>query len=222
MYLLIPHVPLMWSKRLFTTLVCSLLLCMPLRVSAMQAHEVVEAAADQVITVLEQQAEATGNNPDHRVYKLIETRVLPYFDFDRMSYFILGNFWKNATNEQRQRFIDAFRQLLLNTYITAFYEYSPEDKIVLLPTRVASNPDLAIVPTKVHSKAYGSVSVAYRMYRTDEVWRIFDVIIDGVSLVANYRASFSGQIRKGGMDGLLQSIAEHNKSALSETRNTVK
>ncbi len=199
-----------YSRKVVPALIFALALIVPVHASEMEAHEVVKTAADEVIAVLEREAESIKNNPD-RVYGLVEAHILPHFDFDKMSYFVLGNYWKNATKEQQKRFLSEFKQLLVGTYATALSEYSSEEEIAFMPTKVSSNPDVAIVPTEIRQKGADPVSVAYRMYRTGDVWRIFDVAIGGISLVTNYRASFAGQIRKGGMDGLLDSLAEHNK-----------
>lgn len=214
MFELIDQSKIMKSARLFS-LSLLLLLGLPMQVSAGEAHEVVKNAADNVIQILEEEAESIKNNPD-RVYGLVEAHILPHFDFERMSYFVLGNFWKKATPEQKKRFLSEFKHLLVSTYATALSEYSSEEEIVFMPTRVSSNPDVVVVPTEIRQTGSAPVGVAYRMYRNDDVWRIFDVAIGGISLVTNYRANFAGQIRKGGMDGLLESMARHNQPKAPE------
>lgn len=178
---------------------------------AMTAQEVVEKAANEVIAVLDKEAEQIAKDPE-KAYLLVEQYVIPYFDFDRMSYYILGNFWKDATDEQKTRFQTEFKRMLVNTYATALSEYTSDEEINYLPTVTSKNPDIVIVPTEIRQQGSQPVSVAYRMFREDDHWRIYDVAIGGISLVTNYRASFASQIRKGGLEGLLSSLASHNTS----------
>ncbi len=177
---------------------------------AMTAQEVVEKAANDVISVLDKEAEQIAKDPE-KAFTLIEQYIVPYFDFDRMSYYILGNNWKNATEEQKARFQSEFKHMLVNTYATALSEYTSQEQINYLPTITSKNPDVVIVPTEISQQGSQPVSVAYRMFRQDDNWRIYDVAIGGISLVTNYRASFASQIRNGGMEGLLTSLSSHNE-----------
>lgn len=178
--------------------------------ASMDPQQVVRQAADNVIHALENGGDGIKKNPDE-IYQLVETHILPLFDFERMSYYILGRQWKQASEEQKPRFLKEFKYLLVSTYVTALSEYTSEEEIIYLPTQVSSNVDVVIVPTEIRQKGSPPVAVAYRMYRSGDVWRIFDVAIGGISLVTNYRANFAGQIRKNGLDGLIQTMSEHNK-----------
>ncbi len=178
---------------------------------AMDAQQVIEKAISDVMVVLDEEA-SVGTDISEETYSLVEARVLPYFDFDRMSHLILGNSWKDATGDQKTRFQFGFKRLLINTYASALSEYASNDKeIVYLPTITSSNPDVVIVPTEIRQQGGQPISVAYRMFRQDETWHIYDVAIGGISLVMNYRASFASQIREGGIEGLLSSLSSHSK-----------
>jgi len=173
--------------------------------------EAVEQAANQVIEVLEKEGDEIRGNQD-KIYSLVNNHILPHFDFDKMSYFVLGNAWKSASEQQRNDFQDQFKHLLINTYTTALSEYSTDGEIIYKEVMVSpKNENIAIVPTEVHQKGRGPVAVAYRMYRSEGAWRIYDVSIDGVSLVKNYRANFAGQLRDSGIEGLISSMSEHNQ-----------
>lgn len=186
------------------------LIAQPFAAMAMDAQQVIERAISEVTSMLEKDA-AAGTNTAENAHLLVEAQVLPYFDFDRMSHLILGNFWKDATDDQKARFQSDFKQLLINTYVSALSEYTSNEEIVYLPLITSSNPDVVIVPTEIHQPGRQPIPVAYRMFRQDETWRIYDVAIGGISLVMNYRASFASQIRKGGIEGLLSSLSSHNK-----------
>jgi len=178
--------------------------------ASVDAQSVVREAANRVINVLETEGDIVRNDPD-KIYQMVDKHILPLFDFERMSYYVLGRYWKQATDDQKHRFLDEFKHLLVNTYSTALSEYSTDEEIVYLPVQTSSNADVVIVPTEIRQKGSTPVPVAYRMYRSEGVWRIFDVAIDGVSLVTNYRANFSGQIRKDGLEGLIVTLGKHNK-----------
>lgn len=178
--------------------------------ASVDAQQVVRQAADSVLGVLESEGEAVKDNPE-KIYQLVRQYILPHFDFERMSYYVLGKHWKQASDSQKQLFIGEFEHLLVSTYATAISEFSSEEEIVYLPVRVSTNINVVVVPTEIRQKGGNPIAIAYRMYRSDDVWRIFDVAISGVSLVTNYRASFAGQIRRGGLDGLIESLSAHNK-----------
>jgi len=180
------------------------------------AQQVVRHASDQVIAALEAEKETLADHPE-KIYALVDQHVLPLFDFDRMSYYVLGRAWKEASDEQKAVFQDEFKYLLISTYATALAEFTSEEEIVYLPVQTSSNPKVMVVPTEIRQKAGSSIAVAYRMYLNADAWQIFDVVIDGVSLVTNYRASFSGQIRKGGLDGLIASLRAHNKKKTAKS-----
>ncbi len=188
-----------------------LLLLQPVSGMAMDARQVIERAAGDVMAMLEKEA-AAGRSGTEDAYSLVEAHVLPYFDFDRMSLLILGNYWKDATDDQKSRFQSGFKRLLINTYASALSEYSSAQEIAYLSTITSpSNPDVVIVPTEIRQQGSPPIAVAYRMHRQDEKWRVYDVAIGGISLVMNYRASFAGQIREGGIESLLSSLASHNQ-----------
>ena len=172
---------------------------------------VVENAANQAIAILEEKREIIRQNPDE-IYGLVDDQILPHFDFDKMSYFVLGKVWKNATEQQKSNFQREFKHLLISTYATALLEYSSDDEIVYKDVSYSpKNKNIAIVSTEVRPKGATPVGVSYRMFRTDDTWKIYDVVIDGVSLVTNYRANFAGQVRSKGLDGLITSLSEHNQ-----------
>ncbi len=151
-------------------------------------------------------------NPD-QIYRLVEQIVLPRFDFERMSRLAVGRHWRRASDDQRRAFVEAFRQLLVRTYATALLNYSDE-QIVYKPFRAEPGARNVVVNTLVSEPGGTPVPIDYRLHRgEDGQWRVYDVIVDGVSLVSNYRASFNNEIRRHGMDGLIRRLR-----AMSEER----
>ena len=183
--------------------------------------EAVQHATNEVISMLRTQGEELRKGPD-KIYRLVHDYILPHFDFDKMSHFVLGNVWKDAAEQQKADFQREFKHLLVTTYTSALAEYSTDGEIVYSKVmRSAKNENIAIVPTEIHQKGSAPVKVAYRMYRTDGVWRIYDVGISGISLLTNYRASFSSQVRNEGLDGLISSMSKHNKTQAEDDSATV-
>ncbi|TNF96029.1 MAG: ABC transporter substrate-binding protein [Gammaproteobacteria bacterium] len=177
--------------------------------SLSEPQKVIKQASDQVIHVLTAERESFNNDPG-KVYDLVNEYILPHFDFELMSYYVLGGYWKNASEQQKVGFQTQFRRLLVRTYATAFSDYKDE-KIEFLSDIKTGNEDHIIVQTKIHQKGASPIAVAYRMINSGNTWKIYDVSIGGVSLVTNYRANFSGQVRRKGLDKLIESLAEHNK-----------
>ena len=174
---------------------------------------VVQKMSHDVVLILGKEDGPLHEDPD-RIYHLVDERILPHFDFDRMSYLILGKLWKQVSEQQQQGFQQEFKQLLVSTYIDVLLEFSADtDMIFYEGVKVSpKNKNVAIVLSGIRRKNSTSINIAYRMYRTDGVWRIYDVSIDGVSLVVNYRANFAGQIRSEGIEGVINTLRKHNQS----------
>jgi phospholipid transport system substrate-binding protein len=127
-----------------------------------------------------------------------------------MSKLALGKNWRSADDEQQARFVDEFRLLLIRTYSTAMLEYTDEE-IRFLPFRDDLSRKRVSVPMEVVQPAGPSIPMALSLYQNKGGdWKVYDVKIDGISLVTNYRSSFDNEIRKGGMDKLIEDLAERN------------
>ena len=145
------------------------------------------------------------------LYVLVQEAVVPNTDFYRMSQVAMGRYWRRADEEQRQKIAHEFREMLVRTYATALLNYSGE-QIEYLPVRSQPGDKEVMVPTRINLQGGGpAVPIHYRVYLAEDGWKLYDVVIDGVSLVANYRSSFASQIRRGGVDGLIQQLAQRNE-----------
>ena len=122
---------------------------------------------------------------------------------------MLGKFWRKATNEQKERFIQEFRTLLVRTYASAVTEFSGLE-LVYLPVDTAADADDIVVKTEV-ANGGDSISINYRLHLNDDGWKVYDVTVNGVSLVTTYRSTFSRLVRNDGMDGLIDRLAEKNQ-----------
>jgi phospholipid transport system substrate-binding protein len=144
-----------------------------------------------------------------QIYGLVNQIVLPNFDFELMSRWVLGRAWQQATPEQRRRFTEEFRTLLVRTYAKALLEYANED-IRVLPQPGAVDGSEATVKTEVRLKAGQPIQINYSMHFNPEGWKVYDVTVDGVSLVTNYRGTFASQIRASGLDAVIADLQQRN------------
>lgn len=146
-----------------------------------------------------------------KLYKMAEEKVLPHFDFRRMSQWVLGRAWKDATLEQRDRFTAEFRDLLVGTYSQALLNYTDQE-IIYLPVQRKPDDTEVTVKTEVKQSSGPNIPIHYSFYKNkDGAWKVYDISIEGVSLVTNYRSVYATKVREKGMDGLIAEIAANNK-----------
>jgi phospholipid transport system substrate-binding protein len=174
-------------------------------------EELVRATADQILAEIKAHRDVYAKDYA-KLYKMADEKVLLHFDFRRMSQWVLGRFWRQATPEQRERFTSEFRDLLVGTYSQALLNYK-DQKIVYLP--VQRKPDDTEVTVKTEVKQNGgqpSIPIHYSFYKNkDGAWKVYDITIEGVSLVTNYRSVYASKIREKGMDALIAEIADNNR-----------
>lgn len=169
----------------------------------------VKNASDEMLKALKDNKAELNQNPD-KIYSLVEQILMPYFDFEKMSKLALGKNWRQLDNEQRVKFVEEFRLLLIRTYSTAMLEYTNEE-IRLLPFRDDVSRKRVTVPMEVVQPAGPPIPMSLALYENDDnACKVYDVKIDGVSLVTNYRSSFATQIRNKGVDNLISDLADRN------------
>jgi phospholipid transport system substrate-binding protein len=173
-------------------------------------QKVVRETGDQVL------AEVTARRAELEadpalIYPLVEATVVPHFDFRKMSQSALGRFWRKASEAQRQAVTDEFRQLLVRTYASALLGYSGQ-QIQYLPVQYRQGDTRVMVPTRIASASAPPIPVNYRLSLNDQKWMVYDVVIDGVSLITNYRSQFATEVNRGGIDGLISSMADKNQN----------
>ena len=167
-----------------------------------------------VLAILKQDKEIQRGN-QARVYQLVEAKILPNFDFNRMTQLALGKHWPRATATQKQALVTEFRNLLVRTYsssLTAFTDQTVEFK----PLTMKPGDTDVTVRSQIQQPGGQPVPIDYSMYKTAFGWKVYDVTIDNVSLVTNYRASFANTIRQSGIDGLIKTLA--GQSARGEVK----
>lgn len=184
-------------------------LCMMLPLLAQAApigpDELVRQTSEQVLSTLEKNKALYDKEPD-RIYQLVDDIILPNLDFVAMSKLALGKNWNQATPDQQTRFTEAFKSMLIRTYSKSLTEYAGQ-KIEFLPYRPADpNRMTTEVSTRILQSNGPAIPIDYRLRFKDDVWKVYDITIDGISLVTNYRNSFASDIRAVGMDGLIEKL----------------
>jgi len=180
-----------------------------------------EAATQEMIVALNAEREAIQANPD-RVYALVEDILLPHIDFITASKWVLGKHWRRASKQQKLAFIRQFRSLLLRFYSSALAEYLTGNTVrpemfEFLPLRADPDARQVTVTSRVHTGAGKVIPVKYSMHLTGKGWKVYDVAVEGVSMVTTYRTSFANEIKQKGLDGLIRSLAEKNARLLKGT-----
>lgn len=174
------------------------------------ARRLIMETTEQVLERLRQEQEALQAD-NGRIYPLVEELILPHFDFQRMSAWVLGKHWRSATPGQRERFTREFQTLLVRTYAGALLEYN-EQEVAYLPFRAAEDDRRVTVKTEIVQPGGVNIPLYYSLFRNEEgEWKVYDINIDGISLVTNYRSSFANQIHRGGIESLLNDLVQMNR-----------
>ena len=170
--------------------------------------ELIKTTAEQVRARVAVERDTLRTDRD-RLHQLVDDLILPHFDFDQMSQRVLGKHWQGANSTQRERFIDEFRKLLIRTYALALLDYVDRE-VRYFPVRAEPGAQMVTVKTEIDRPGGAAMPISYRLHITDDAWKVSDITVDGVSLVNTYQASFRSEVRKGGIDGLINSLAAKN------------
>jgi len=169
----------------------------------------VRQVTEDVLTVVRQDKDIQSGNT-RKAIDLVETKVLPYFNFQRMTALAVGRDWSKATPEQKQRLSEEFKTLLVRTYSNALTAYKNQT-VVYKPLRMQPDDSNVVVRTEVVQPGSKPVQLDYTLEKQGESWKVYDVIVAGVSLVTNYRDTFGQEVRNKGIDGLLTMLVERNQ-----------
>jgi phospholipid transport system substrate-binding protein len=146
-----------------------------------------------------------------KLVAVIEAKVLPHFNFTAMTALAMGQNWAKASPEQKKQLTEEFRTLLVRTYASALSAYS-EQKFDFRPLRAKATDTDVTVNVRVLQPGAQPVTLDYSMEKTANGWKVYDVVVGGVSLVANYRTEFANTVRTSGVDGLIKDLKAKNKS----------
>jgi phospholipid transport system substrate-binding protein len=146
-----------------------------------------------------------------KLIDVIEAKVLPHFNFGAMTALAMGQSWSKATPEQKKRLVEEFKTLLVRTYASALAAYS-EQRFDFRPLRARPTDTDVTVNVRVLQSGAQPVAIDYSMEKTAAGWKVYDVMVGGVSLVANYRTEFNAVVRESGIDGLIRNLQAKNRS----------
>ena len=192
---------------------------LPLTAQAQEAPDaLVKRIADEVLTIIKSDKDLQAGN-SQKVVQLAEAKVLPHFDFMRMTRLAVGKSWQQATPEQRDALIKEFRTMLVRTYSSSLSQYRNQ-KFEVKPLQVAPNEEDVLVHSAVIQDGGPQIPIDYRMEKKDGAWMVYDVVIDGASLVTTYRGTFNDQIQRGGVDGLVKMLQDRNRSPATPPKPT--
>ena len=178
-------------------------------IAALGPEDLVRKTAEDVLFAINADQEIQKGNKE-KIYKLAEEKILPNFDFERVARLVLGRAWRSASEEQKKGFIIEFRTLLLKTYAVALSKYK-DQKIKFKPTRISEENTIVVVKSEITQSGAQPIRVNYALSKDTGKWLVFDIVIEGVSLVTNYRSQFSSEIKRNGMDTLIKKLSKKNK-----------
>ncbi|MBP6707884.1 MAG: ABC transporter substrate-binding protein [Candidatus Accumulibacter sp.] len=199
----------MLMKFLLSLLFGLFLFLPPATAQQLAPDALVRQVTEDVLTVVRQDKDIQSGNT-RKAIDLVETKVLPYFNFQRMTALAVGRDWSKATPDQKQRLSEEFKTLLVRTYSNALTAYKNQT-VVYKPLRMQPDDRNVVVRTEVVQPGSKPVQLDYSLEKQDESWKVYDVIVAGVSLVTNYRDTFGQEVRNKGIDGLLTMLVERNK-----------
>ena len=172
----------------------------------------VQDTTNEMLKLLKENKAQLESNPN-LIYGLVEEVIIPNFDFNKMAKLVLGKNWRKASQNQQARFTHEFKLLLIRTYSKAMLQYVDE-KIHFLPFRGDVSKKKAKVTMEILQSGGPPIPMSIYLYlKEKKVWKVYDVKIDGISLVINYRSTFATKIRKSGIDTLIDSLAVKNAKA---------
>jgi phospholipid transport system substrate-binding protein len=170
----------------------------------------VKKVAEETLVIVRGDQDIRAGNRK-KIFDLVDAKVLPYFNFAHMTQLAMGKNWRQATPAQQQTLTAEFRALLVNIYASAFTSYKNQT-IDVKPLKLDPGATNVIVKSVINQPGgQQPVAVDYSMEKTADGWKVYDVTIEGVRMVMNYRNTFDGEVQKGGIDGLISTLQNKNK-----------
>ncbi|MDB5924002.1 MAG: ttg2D [Betaproteobacteria bacterium] len=173
------------------------------------------SVTDEVMTIVRTDKDVQTGRTD-RLSQLVEIKVLPHFNFVHMTQLAVGRNWRQATPEQQKSLVDEFRTLLVRTYTTAFMQYK-DQTVDYKPLRMAPTDTEVLVKSLIKQTGGQPVAIDYNMENLGSGWKVYDVKIEGISLVENYRNTFNSEVQRNGVDGLIKALSDKNKAISAQT-----
>ena len=178
------------------------------RADVTEPDVLIKNTAQEVLAIVKQDKDIRAGDTK-KVLELVDAKVLPHFDFERMTRLAVGRGWRSATPEQKKIIMAEFRNLLVRTYTNAFTRYQ-DQTVEVKPLRMPAGADEVTVKTVIVKPGAQPIAVDYEMEKTADGWKAFDLTVEGVSLVTTYRGTFAEQVAQSGIDGLIKMLEDKN------------
>lgn len=200
-----------WTGAL-SVLLIALALALPASAATEEPDALVKRVSEEVLQILEENRDNPGGA---KVQALVKEKVLGHFDFARMAALAAGLSWRKATPEQKTELTDQFRTLLVRTYASALGKFKGQT-LEFDPQRKSEDQRKAIVRSRLLQPGAEAITVDYKMVAASSGWKVYDVSVDGVSLVTTYRDAFAEEARANGVDGLIRMLSDKNAALASD------
>jgi len=187
----------------------------PAAAEAPAPETLVRTVAAEVLGTIKSDKDIQGGD-SKKLIALVEAKILPHFNFTRMTALAMGINWRKATPEQKTQLTSEFRTLLVRTYSTALTKYR-DQAIEYKPTRAAPGDKDVTVRSLIKQPGAEPITIDYSMEKNSEEWKVYDITVAGISLVTNYRDAFTQEVRSGGIDGLIKRLADKNRELESKS-----
>lgn len=195
-------------KSFFALVMWMLLSCSTALAQEVSPDALIKKVTEEVLTIVRQDKDIKNGNTK-KVIDLVEVKVLPNFDFQRMTALAMGKDWNKANPEQKKRLTEEFKTLLVRTYSNALTGYR-DQTVRYKPSKMQSGDTEVVVRTEIVQPGSKPIALNYALEKQADGWKIFDVIVAGVSLVTNYRDTFNQEVRANGVDGLIKMLVNKN------------
>jgi phospholipid transport system substrate-binding protein len=173
--------------------------------------QLVQKITDEVLAAIKSDKQLAAGDKQKAI-KLAEEKVLPYVDFEQATRLAVGRAWREATPEQKKRLVTEFRNMLVRTYSNAISAYQGQT-LKLLPQRGKQDPEETVVRTQFIRAGGQPLPIEFTMHKTGDTWKVYDITVEGVSLVMTYRSEFDAVVKQEGVDGLIKRLAQKNTPA---------
>ena len=171
----------------------------------------IKNTVQEVIAIIKQDKDIQAGDPK-KINALVDAKVLPHFDFVRMTQLAVGKYWRTATPEQKQALATEFRNMLVRTYTKVFTVYR-DQTVEVKPLKMAAEDTEVTVKTVISKPGSQLIPVDYEMKKAADGWKVFDISIEGVSMVMSYRGQFGSEIQESGIDSLIKTLSNKNAHA---------
>ena len=169
----------------------------------------IKSVTEEVLSIVRQDKDIQSGNTQKAI-NLVETKVLPHFNFQRMTSLAVGRDWNKANAEQKKRLTEEFKTLLVRTYSNALTGYRNQT-VRYRPTRMQAGDTEVVVKSEILQPGNKPIQLQYSVEKQNEGWKVYDVVVAGVSLVSNYRSTFNQEVSANGIDGLIKMLVDKNQ-----------